>query len=268
MTLVPVAVQDTTGRNVLGLDRDNFRVFDGAEQRPIVSFGRQDAPVSVGIVFDCSQSMKSKFKVAREAPRELFQELNPEDEAFLVTVSSQPNLRQDFTSNFADIRNALLFTPPRGETALIDGAYLALAHLAKAHNPRKVLIIVSDGGDNNSRYTLHELEELAQEADAQIFAICLYQNPNSPEELGGPELLEKLASSSGGVRYLISDPREMHTTFARIGVTIHNEYVLGYYPPDDAPAGKYRKIKVQLKLPEGSPRLQVYARTGYYTPDR
>jgi Ca-activated chloride channel homolog len=268
MTLVPVAVQDVTGRNVLGLERSNFKVFDGKQQRPIVAFGQQDAPVSVGLVFDCSQSMKSKFKVAREAPRELFQEMNPEDEAFLVTVSSQATLAQDFTSRFAEIRNALMFTKPNGETALIDGAYLALAHLAKAHNPRKVLIIISDGGDNNSRYTMHELEDLAREADTQIFAICLFQNPNSPEELEGPQLLGDLAGASGGIRYLISDPQAMRETFGRIGTTIHNEYVLGYYPPNDVPAGKYRKIQVKLDVPNGFPPLQVYARTGYYAPER
>jgi len=268
MTLVPVAVQDTSGHNVLGLERDNFRVFDGSEPRPIVSFGRQDAPVSVGIVFDCSGSMSSKFKVARDAPRQLFQQLNPEDEAFMVTVSSQAELLRDYTSNFDGLRSALLFTQPKGETALIDGAYLALAHLARAHNPRKVLIIVSDGGDNNSRYTLHELEELAREADTQIFAICLFQNPNTPEEFSGPELLGKLTGDTGGIRYLISDPNDMQTSFAQIGVTVHNEYVLGYYPPTNLPAGKYRKIKVQLNLPEGHPRCQIYARAGYYTPEQ
>jgi Ca-activated chloride channel family protein len=266
MTLVPVAVQDTDGRNVLGLARDNFLVFDEAEQRPIVSFGRQDAPVSIGIVFDCSRSMASKFKIAREAPRQLFQQLNPEDEAFLVTVSSRAELRQDFTSNFGGIPSALLLTQPQGETALIDGAYLALAHLAKAHNQRRILIVVSDGGDNNSRYTLHELTAIAREADAQIFAICLYQNASSPEEIEGPHLLGTLASASGGIRYLVSDPTEMQSIFAQIGETVHSEYVIGYYPPSNAPAGKYRKIKVRLTLPKGSPRLQIYARTGYFTP--
>ncbi len=268
MTLVPVTVLDRQGHNVTGLNRQNFRVIDGADPRQIVSFGRQDAPVSVGLVFDCSRSMKNKFKTAGLAPTDLYRQLNPEDDSFLVTVSSRPELRQDFTSKFADIRNALMFTHPDGTTSLIDGVYMALTHLKKSDKPRKALVVVSDGGDNDSRYTTSELASLAAEADAQIFSICLYGNPQTMEEAGGPVLLNRLSQVSGGVMYYISDVNEMRTAMARIGVTLHNQYVLGYYPPDDAPGGKYRKIKVQVLLPPGLPKIQVYARAGYYVPQR
>jgi VWFA-related protein len=114
MTLVPVTVVDEIGRNVRGLDKQNFRIFDGSEPRPIAAFGQQDAPVSVGLVFDCSRSMSDKFKTAREAASNLFHQLNPEDEAFLVTVAGRASLRHDFTSDFAEIENALVFIPSRG----------------------------------------------------------------------------------------------------------------------------------------------------------
>lgn len=266
MALVPVTVMDSNGRNVLGLSAENFRVFDGAEARPIVSFGTSDAPISIGLIFDCSRSMTSKFAIARLAPMQLFQQLNPEDEAFLITVSNKPELRQTYTSNFSDIQNTLMFTNPNGTTSLIDGIYMGLQFLKKAHNPRKALIVVSDGGDNNSRYNMRELAGLAAEADAQIYTICLYQNPQSEEEANGPALLERLAGVSGGINYLIGDVNMMKTSFANIGVSLHNEYMLGYYPSQDAPSGKYRKIKVQLLVPAGIPRLQIFSRNGYYVP--
>src|SRR5205823_5698563 len=96
MALVPVTVLDPLGHNVLGLNRENFRVFDGTEQRPIVTFGQSDAPISVGLIFDCSRSMRDKYKVARQAPAELFAQLNPDDESFLVTVAERPQLKHDF----------------------------------------------------------------------------------------------------------------------------------------------------------------------------
>jgi len=268
MALVPVTVLDPMGHNVLGLDRENFRVFDGTEQVPIVTFGQSDAPVSVGLIFDCSRSMREKFKVARQAPAALFSQLNPDDESFLITVADRPQLRQDFTTAFSDVQNALLFTNPDGTTSLLDGVYMGLQQLKKAHNPRKALIVVSDGGDNNSRYTLRELTSLAAEADVQIFSICLFEKPQTVEEFDGPALLGKLTQASGGINYMIMNVNEMKTAFSKVGVTLHNQYVLGYYPPEDAPCGKYRKITVKVLLPQGLPKLKIYARNGYFVPER
>jgi len=268
MALVPVTVLDPMGHNVLGLDRENFRVFDGTEQRPIITFGQSDAPVSVGLIFDCSRSMREKFRIARQAPAELFTQLNPDDESFLITVSDKPQLRQDFTSTFSDIQNALLFTNPDGTTSLLDAVYMGLQQVKKAHNPRKALVVVSDGGDNNSRYTLRELAALAAEADVQIFSICLFDKPQTVEEVDGPELLNKLAQASGGINYMINDVHDMKTAFGKVGVTLHNQYVLGYYPPENAPCGKYRRITVKVLLPQGLPKLKIYARNGYFVPER
>jgi Ca-activated chloride channel family protein len=267
MALVPVTVLDTRGQNVLGLDRDNFRVFDGSELRPIVSFGQSDAPVSVGLIFDCSRSMREKFRIARQAPAELFRQLNADDESFLITVSDRPELRQGFTSEFNDIQNALLFTNPTGTTSLLDGVYMGLQQLKKGRNPRKALVLVSDGGDNNTRYSLRELAALAAESDAQIFSICLFDKPQTAEEADGPALLDNLTKATGGINYMITDINAMQAAFGKVGITLHNQYVLGYYPPEDAPAGKYRKITVQLLVPKGVPKLQIYSRNGYFVPE-
>jgi Ca-activated chloride channel family protein len=264
MTIVPVTVRDAMGHNVRGLERENFRLFDGSEQRPIVAFSQQDAPVSAGLIFDCSGSMTDKFKTARDAITELFHALNPEDESFLVTFSRSAELRQTFTSNFAEIENALALVRPKGGTSLIDGVSLGLAEMKKAHNPRKALVVVSDGGDNKSRYTLSELVNMAVESDTMIYTIGIFQNPQRREEFLGPDLLNKLSGNTGGLPFLIRDVKSLHAVMAQIGEALHNQYVLGYYPPPDASSGKYRKIKVEVVAPGGAQRLQVYARTGYY----
>ena len=209
--------------------------------------------------------MGEKFRKAREAQRELFQQLNPGDESFLITVSGKAELRQPLTTDFQELQNALLFVRSGGATALVDGVYMGLQHIRKSHNPRKALVIVSDGGENNSRYTLRELEAMALESDTQIFAMGLYDHPQSEEEAEGPALLTELCLRTGGINFVVPDPAAAHTAMAEIGVALHNQYLLGYYPPDQDDSGKYRKIKVQLALPSKLP-LQVRARAGYYGP--
>jgi Ca-activated chloride channel homolog len=268
MALIPVTVLDSTGHSVLGLTKESFRVFDGSEQRPIKSFGTHDAPVSVGIIFDCSGSMADKFRTARTAPAELFGQLNPEDEAFLITAADRAEVRQGFTSDFGEIQNALLFSQPKGNTSLLDAVFLGLETMKKAKNPRKALIVVSDGGDNNSRYSLRELTEIAAEADVQIYPMCLFDRPKTSEEEQGPDLLAKLAFSSGGLTRIVRSAEEMRGAMGQLGVALHNQYLIGYYPPEGAPGGKYRKVQVTLLLPQGLPRLRIFARNGYYTPDR
>jgi Ca-activated chloride channel family protein len=138
--------------------------------------------------------------------------------------------------------------------------------MKKARNPRKALVVVSDGGDNNSRYTLRELLARAIEAGTLIYTVGLHQNPQTQEEMAGPALLENLSEKTGGLNFSITDMKDLGTTMSMIGVTLHNQYVLGYYPPPNVPSGKYRKITVELLVPKGTPRLQVYARNGYYVP--
>jgi Ca-activated chloride channel family protein len=266
MTIVPVTVLDEMGRSVIGLQQRNFRVFDNSRLVPIASFARQDQPIAVGMVFDCSRSMTDKFKNEREAPRQLFEQLGRDDQSFLVTVANRAELRTHLTPDFDDIASAILFTHPNGTTPLLDGVQMGLNELRKSHLSRKALIVVSDGGDNNSRFTLHEIDEMAAESDVQIFSILLYRNPQAPEEVAGPDLLDHLALKSGGVNFTIQKIEDIHSAMAKIGISLHNQYVIGYYTPDDGRSGQYRKIAVQLLMPSGTPRLSIHARQGYYAP--
>jgi Ca-activated chloride channel family protein len=183
-------------------------------------------------------------------------------------VSERPALREGLTSNFEELQNALFFTNPDGSTALLDSIYLGLLQMRRARNPRRALIVVSDGGDNNSRYTLGELKKIAMESDTQIFAIGLHLNPGTTEEREGPELLGALARASGGIHYSIADVNEIAGAMAKIGATLHNQYVLSYYPPSSTQSGKYHSITVRLMLPSYLPPLRIYARAGYYAPER
>lgn len=267
MTLVPVTVLDDRGRNVLGLNRVNFRIVDGSEQRPISAFSMADAPVSIVLVFDASSSMGVKFGRAREAVGELFRQLEPGDEISVVTVSTTVSVLQPFTTDFRQVQDALLFASPDGTTSLLDGVYSGLAEMKKAHNARKALIVISDGGENNSRYTLRELFSRAVEADTLIYSIGICDDPQTEEEVEGPELLQGISGMTGGVEFEVQDAPDIRKAMNRIAANLHNQYILGYYPPAGIPAGKYRKIRVDVLLPAGSPHLQVLARRGYYAPE-
>jgi Ca-activated chloride channel homolog len=217
-------------------------------------------------VFDCSRSMTDKFRSEREAPRQLFQQLGPQDESLLVTVSDRASLRSPLTSDLGGISSQLMFTHPTGTTPLLDGIQMALTELKKSHLGRKAVVVVSDGGDNNSRFTLREIESLVEESEAQIFTVLLYNNPQAPEEVTGPDLLDRLAAKSGGVNFAIRNIEDIHQVMAKIGINLHNEYVLGYYMPEDGRSGQYRRIGIQLLVPPGTPRLSIHARQGYYAP--
>jgi len=266
LVLVPVTVTDGMGRIVSGLRRDNFSIYDDKQQQPIMSFSSEDAPFSVGLVLDTSGSMSGKMDKARLAARAFWQAANPEDEAFLVTFSDRAELQGDFTNDIADIQSRLLFAAPKGKTALIDAVDLAMRHLKSAQNTRKALLVISDGGDNNSRVSKSELLRYAKEADVQIYGIGIHDGSSSPEEMSGPLLLEQLADATGGQHFMVRSESELPDIAARIGVALHDQYMIGYQPPGGAEPGKWRRIRVRLQAPKGVPTLRVYARTGYYAP--
>lgn len=266
LVLVPVTVTDEMGRIVSGLRRDNFTVYDDKQLQPIASFSSVDAPFSVGLVFDTSGSMRGKMETARLAAKAFWQAANPEDEAFLVTFSDRPQLQVDFTKDFAEVQNGLLFATPKGKTALIDAIHLAMRRLKSAHNSRRALLVITDGGDNNSRFSKSELLRFAREADVQIYAVGIHDNPGSREEMDGPQLLEELAAATGGQHFMVRSVNELPDIAARIGVTLHEQYLIGYPAPRNAEPGKWRRIRVLLQVPKGIGRLRVYARAGYYAP--
>jgi Ca-activated chloride channel homolog len=270
LVLIPVTVTDPLNRFVTGLDQDVFEIFEDKARQKIVSFGSEDAPLSIGIVFDTSGSMGPKLEKSRQSVSEFFKTANPEDEAFLVEFSDRPELVTPFTHNLEEIQNRLTFTQSKGRTALLDGVLLALRTMKKAHNPRKALIVISDGGDNSSRYTESELKAFVKEADVQIYAIGIYESMSSrgrtPEELSGPGLLTDISEPTGGRHFVVENLNELPDVAAKIGIELRNQYVLGYTPGNSARDGKYRKVKVTIIQPRGLPQLHAFWRTGYYAP--
>ncbi|MFB3827505.1 MAG: VWA domain-containing protein [Bryobacteraceae bacterium] len=270
LVLIPVTVTDPLNRFVTGLDRENFRVFEDKNEQKLVQFSSEDAPLSVGLVVDVSGSMGSKLAKSREAAAQLMKTANPEDEFFLVQFNDRAELAVPFTSSLEEIQNKLTFTQSKGRTALLDAVYLALNQMKKAKNPRKALIVISDGGDNNSRYTETEIKNLVREADVQIYAIGIFEPVGSrgrtAEELAGPGLLTHIAEQTGGRHFPISNANEMPDVAAKIGVELRNQYVLGYAPSNHERDGKYRRVQVKLVQPRGLPPLRAYWRMGYYAP--
>lgn len=270
VVLIPVTVTDPLNRFVTGLDQESFKVAEDKVDQKIVSFGSEDAPLSIGIVFDTSGSMGPKLDRSRQAVAEFFKTANPEDEGFLVEFSDRPELVTPLTHNLEEIQNRLTFTQSRGRTALLDGVYLALHTMKKATNPRKALIVISDGGDNSSRYTESEIKNLVKEADVQIYAIGIYEpmasRGRTPEELSGPGLLTDISEPTGGRHFIVENLAELPDVAAKIGIELRNQYVLGYTPSNAARDGKYRRVTVKINQPRGLPPLRAFWRTGYYAP--
>jgi len=267
LVLVPVTITDPLNRLVTGLEKDNFQLFEGSAAQEIRSFSSEDAPVSLGVIFDSSGSMSSKMDRAKEAVIEFFKTANPQDEFFMITFSDEPEQVSDFTSSVDEIQNRLVFAIPRHRTALLDAIYMGISKMRQAKYAKKALLIISDGGDNHSRYTENEIKSLVKEADVMIYAIGIYDRyASAVEERLGPQLLTDISELTGGRAFTIDNPNDLADVATKIGVELRNQYVLGYRPTKVVRDGKWRKIKVKLLPPKGLPPLRVYARTGYYAP--
>jgi Ca-activated chloride channel family protein len=265
LVLVPVTVTDPMNRLVTGLDKENFQVYEGKEQQEVRNFSSEDAPVSLGVIFDMSGSMSSKIERAREAVTEFFKTANPQDEFFLIAFADKPEEISDFTQSVDDLQGKLVFTVPKGRTALLDAIYLGISKMRQAKYPKKALLIISDGGDNHSRYTEGEIKSLVKEADTMIYSIGIYDHYfQTEEERLGPALLSDISDLSGGRAFTIDNPNDLADVATKIGIELRNQYVLGYRPKNPGHDGKWHKIKVKLLPPKGLPPLHVYARTWYY----
>jgi Ca-activated chloride channel family protein len=270
LVLISVAVIDPLNRFVTGLDKNTFRLFEDGVEQKITQFGSEDAPLSIGLVFDTSGSMGNKLTKSREAVSQFFKTANPADEFFLLQFNDRPELVEDFTTNIENIQNRLTFTQSKGRTALLDAVYMALHKMKKAHNPRKALLIISDGGDNSSRYTESEIKNLVREADVQIYAIGIFEPVSSrgrtAEEMNGPGLLIEIAEQTGGRHFALENLNELPDVAAKIGIELRNQYILGYSPSNKARDGKFRKVHVELEQPRGLPPLTAIFQVGYYAP--
>ncbi len=207
LVLVPVTITDPMNRLVTGLDKENFNIIEGKEPQEIRHFSSEDAPVSLGVIFDLSGSMNSKIERAREAIVEFFKTANPQDEFFLITFADKPEQLSDFTQSVDDIQGKLVYTVPKGRTALLDAIYLGINKMHQAKYQKRALLIISDGGDNHSRYTESEIRSVVKEADVQIYAIGVYDHYfASAEERYGPVLLSDIADLTGGGAFNLQHP--------------------------------------------------------------
>ena len=266
LVLVPAVVTDRKGATVNGLTRDNFRVLENKVPQDIVALSNQDAPCSIGIVLDLSGSMRTKLRAATDAVRAFLETANPEDEVFLLTVGSRPHSLSDFTADFAALQNRVVAARADGDTALVDTVYWGLSRLRSARNGRGALLVVSDGMDNNSRYSKAELLRVAEESDVQVYTIGIADSTafkkaiELTEQSRGLAFLSDLAARSGGMSFkaVISD--DVEPAVLKIGRAIRNEYVIAYGQTSANDAGKWRSIQVKVSPPE----FRVYARAGYY----
>jgi VWFA-related protein len=269
LVLVPVTVCNPYNQPVTGLEKEHFRLFDDKVEQTITHFSMDDEPVAVGLVFDISGSMGAKLRESRQAATEFFKNANPEDEFFLVEFNDQPKLVSPLGTAVEEIRNQLIFSQSKGRTALLDAVFLAMHEIRKSQKNRKALLIISDGGDNSSRYTESEVRSLVRESDVMIYAIGIYESGSArartPEEAGGPGLLNDLSEQTGG-RHFPADVSELPDIAAKIGVELRNRYVLGYTPTDQQRDGRYHPVVVKVIPPHGLPTLHAYWRRGYYAP--
>jgi len=257
LVLIPVTVTDSYERLVLGLQRADFRLYEEGVEQKVTQFFSEEAPISVGIVFDASASMRRKMEESQKAVTEFLRMCLPGDEFFLLKFSDQPESVNGFTTDIEEIERSLPTIQPKGWTSLYDAIYLSMNRIKRATYSRKVLLVVSDGGDNNSRYTEREIKDLVKEADVRIFAISIFDRSPS---------LEAIAEESGGRSYRVRKLEDLPGLAADIGAELHSQYVLGFSLADRVNDGKYRKIRVEVTQPAGPARLRASWKRGYYSP--
>jgi VWFA-related protein len=255
-------VNDALNRPVSGLDKENFRVYDDNVEQEITHFAMDDEPVAVGLLFDTSGSMGDKLQTSRLAASQFFRISNPEDEFFLVEFDDAPHLRVPLTHDTGSIEDRLTFSKSHGSTALLDSIFLGLHEMKKSKKNKKALLLITDGGDNHSRYSVREVYDLLHESDVLLYSVGVYGGPATPEETNGPHLLTHLSEQTGGRCFPAAVP-ELPDIAKKIGIELRNRYILGYTPKNQARDGKYHRITVKVVPPRGLPKLKAHWRLGY-----
>jgi len=263
LVMVPVTVSDSMNHTVTSLKKEDFALYEGDKQQEIRYFSTEDDPISVAILLDVSKSMSNKIDTERAAIVEFFNNANSQDEYFAIAFSDRPRVLADSTQSIDQLQGELLAEQPGGSTALLDAVYLAISKLRSARYERKAILILSDGGDNASRYKLREIRDVAQESDVQIYAIGLFETFffNTLEEKLGKVWLSEITDVTGGRTITVDTRGKVPKAAATISREMRNQYVLGYRPSSTA-ATKWRKIKVRLTSSDER-SLRAYYRQGY-----
>ncbi len=270
LVLIPVTVTDGSHRFVLGLEKKDFSVSEDGVSQKIAQFSGEDAPLSVGLLVDTSGSMGSKIDTSRRAVSEFLKTMNAQDEAFLIEFSDRARVVVPFTQHAEDVESQLASADAQGLTALLDAVELGLREMKKSKNPRKALLIISDGGDNNSKYKPDQIENLVREADVQVYSMGVFEQfpfiGLSAAELSGPRLLAEISEQTGGRVFPAREFSALPTIAKRIGIELRNQYVLAYSPSNQQHNGKFRKVQVGVSSPPGLSGLNARWRLGYYAP--
>ncbi|HEX4277329.1 MAG TPA: VWA domain-containing protein [Bryobacteraceae bacterium] len=270
LVVIPVTVTDPINRFVLSLEKEDFTILEEGAEQKITHFSGEDAPLSVGILVDTSGSMDFKLDTSRRAVAEFLKTMNAQDEAFLIQFNDQAQVAQAFTSDMREIENRMTSLRAGGLTALLDAVDLGVREMKKAKNPRKALVVVSDGGDNHSRYTASDIKDVVREADTQIYAMGVFEPNLLPQmttvEVSGPRLLAQIADQTGGRAFGASEFSQLPAIAEKIAIELRNQYVLAYSPTNGERDGKYRHVEVRVRQPKGLPTLKARWRLGYYAP--
>lgn len=266
LVTLTVTVTDTYGRFVTGLGQNAFQVIDDKTPQQITFFSDEDAPVSLGVVFDVSGSMSGdKISKAREALAKFIDTSHTRDEYFLIGFNNRAQLLLDHTRNSDSLLDKLTYVQTKGQTALYDATYLGVERVSRGAHPKRAILLISDGQDNSSRYTFTELRRLLKESDVIIYAIGIVDG-HDDSALGytGRAILEELSGVSGGKAFFPSTSAEMNDTFERIALELRTQYSIGFRPTSFANDGKWHKLKIKVQPPRGFPRLFVRGREGYF----
>jgi len=266
LVLVNATVTDQLNRYVSGLESKHFQVWEDKIEQKVSYFNAEDVPISIGIIFDVSGSMKDKIGTAREAAATFLKTGNPDDEYFLVTFANRPEVVADFTTDVTKLQSKLLLTPAKGMTAMYDSVYVGLEKLKEGTNPKKALLLITDGEDNRSRYTFQNVKDFVKEQDVQIYGIGIVDEWNSQLSAGhtGRAMIEELADLTGGRAFFPDSVYELEDICTKIAVELKNQYVLGFHSTNGAKDGKWRKLRVRVNPPKGIEHLNVRAKSGYY----
>ncbi len=262
-----VTVTDNYGRYVSGLNKSAFSVFDDKAEQDVMFFSDEDAPVSVGVIFDVSGSMSGdKIQHSREALRRFVETSHESDEYFLIGFNSRAQLLLDRTRNSEAVLDKLTFVQTKGQTALYDACYLGVEKVGRGTHPKRALLVISDGQDNSSRYTFSNLRRLLKESDVTVYSIGILGGSDAGSTFGveGQAILTELSAVSGGKAFFPNTSAELDDVFERIALELRHQYSIGYRPSNFANDGKYHHIKVKVAPPRGLPRLFVRSKDGYY----
>jgi Ca-activated chloride channel family protein len=247
------------------LELANFAVLDDKNPQTIRYLSNADEPISLVVVLDASASMAVKIQEARKALTELINTSNPQDDFGLITVRDKPQVALHFGDAASEIQGNVDAFQPDGSTALWDGMYLGIKELENSHYRRKAMIVISDGGDNHSRYTESETKSLMEEAGVEVYAIGLFDRfARRLEEKMGPLQLEEVTTVTGGRVFSAHDSVELSRAVTQISHELRNQYVLGYYPSNRSRDGKWRRLKIRLTGSASQAKFRLYAKKGYY----